>query len=149
MSQVNSEVFSSACDWNFKIEGDPSVNGVAGIDLGLTINPGILCTEGYANVLDPLVTTGNPAVDTLTIFFIVDIFPFTVILTDTINNINARFVNDWYAGARGPNTPNQPVMQNFSPIATPGVYQIRCASTAPMTAGRILINLLCTQLNIH
>lgn len=149
MSQVQSTSFSAACDWNFAVDGDPGVAAQpTGLDLGLTINPGILIEASYYNILAPLVTTGNPAVDTLTIYFIGPSI-FTNVFSDTIDNINLKFLNDWYFTSRGPYVADQPINQNFAPINFPGNYQIKCSSSAPMTAGRILVNFSCVGLNIH
>lgn len=150
MSQLNSQIISLACDWQFKVEGDPFPKGAAGLDMGLTINPGYFVTQAFYNIMEPITTTGNPAVDTIRIFFWLDFFGVTLVLSDTIANINAKFLNTWYAGVHNDQSaiPNFNSVQNPQPIATPGVYQIFIASTAPLTGGRIATQWTCVQLDI-
>ena len=139
MAQLNSQRDSLSCEWNFTVDGDPSVKGVGGLDMGLTINPGYFVENAYYNILTPLVTTGNPAVDTVRIFFWLDFLGVTLVLADTIDNINLKLLNTWYSGTKAAlnATPDTVVVQNPFAIATPGIYQIFIASTAPLTAGRI------------
>ena len=145
MSQLNSQRVSFSCDWNFNVEGDPFPFGGFGLDMGLTINPGYMIEAAFVNVMQPITTTGNPAVDTVRIFFWIDFFGVTLCLADTINNINARLLNTWYSGVQNnlAATPNTNVVQNPFAIATPGVYQIFISSTAPLTGGRIATNWAC------
>ena len=150
MSQLNSERISLACDWNFKVEGDPFPSGAAGLDMGLTINPGIFIESAFVNIMEPITTTGNPVVDTIRIFFYIDFLGTTLVLFDTIANINARFMNTWYTGTKAPfyALADQNIQQNINAIATPGVYQIFISSSASLTAGRIATCWNCCQLNI-
>lgn len=150
MSQLNSEKVVLSCDWNYRIEGDPFPKGAAGLDMGLTINPGYFAEAAYYNIMEPITTTGNPAVDTIRIFFYIDFFGVTLVLADTIANINARFLNTWYTGVHAPDyaISNNNFVQNPQQIATPGIYQIFIASTAPLTGGRIATSWSCIQLDI-
>src|SRR5690606_39690914 len=93
MSQLNSERLSLACDWQFRVEGDPSPAGVTGIPMGLSLNPGHFIESAFYNIMEPITTTGNPAVDTVRIFFWLDFFGVTLCLADTIANINALLLN--------------------------------------------------------
>lgn len=150
MSQLNSQRKSFACDWNYKIEGDPFPKGGFGLDMGLTINTGYMIESAYYSILEPITTTGNPAVDSIRIFFWIDFFGVTLVLSDTIANINARLMNTWYAGVHANNIaiPDTVQMQNPIGIAVPGIYQIFISSTAPLTGGRIATNWCCTGLDI-
>ena len=147
--QVQSTISSKACMWDFAVDGDPSLAAQpTGLNLGLQIPTGTLISSSYYNKLAPLTTSGNPAVDTLTIYFIGPSI-FTNVFSDTIDNLNLLFLNDWYFTSRGPYVADQPINQNFAPITTLGDYAIKCSSTAPMTGGRILVNFNCVQLFIH
>lgn len=146
--QLQSERFSNACDWNFKVEGDPFVKPLQIVDMGLTLLPGTMIESAAFNILQPLVTSGNPAVDTFIIFAITPLGP--VLLNDTINNINALLLNTWYTSDYAPYIATRAFMeQNLAPIAQPGIYQIQAYSSAPMTAGRIMCNLNCVQLYVN
>lgn len=139
MSQLNSERLSLACDWQYRVEGDPFPNGAFGLPMGLSLNPGHFIESAFYNILEPITTTGNPAVDTIRIFFWLDFFGTTLVLADTIANINALFLNTWYTGLQAADyaLPNTVAVQNPVAIATPGIYQIFISSTAPLTGGRI------------
>lgn len=150
MSQLNSQKISLACDWQYKVEGDPFPKGGAGLDMGLTINPGYFVTGAFYNIMEPITTTGNPAIDTIRIFFWIDFFGVTLCLSDTIANINAKLLGVWYAGVHNDlaSIPNSNFVQNPQAIATPGIYQIFIASTAPLTGGRIATVWDCVQLDV-
>lgn len=139
MSQLNSERLSLACDWQYRVEGDPFPSGANGLPMGLSLNPGHFIESAFVNIMEPITTTGNPAVDTIRIFFWLDFFGVTLALADTIANINARLLNTWYTGVQTPvyTLANNVAVQNPNAIATPGIYQIFISSTAPLTAGRI------------
>lgn len=149
MSQLNSEYYSKAVDWYFPVEGDVFPSGAAGKNLGLQLNPGeSVWSSGY-NVLSPITTSGNPAIDTMTFFFIINLGTTFQIASDTINNLNA-LLNAWRYNSVNPSYPaNATLLQNPFPIATPGVFQIKASSTAPITGGHVILNLNCTQHYLH
>lgn len=150
MSQLNSEAISLSCDWQFKVEGDPFPSGGAGLPMGLAINPGHFITSAFYNIMEPITTTGNPAVDTVRIFFWIDFLGTTLVMADTIANLNALFLNTWQTGIKAPNyaLANTTAVQNPNAMAAPGVYQIRISSSAPLTGGRIATVWNVTQLQI-
>lgn len=149
MSQINSEIYSKAVSWEYSVEGDPFPSGLAGLNLGLQLNPGESVWQSGFNIVTPLVSP-TPLVDVVTIFYIIDLGATFEVLKDTVANINARFSNTWYYNnINASYAANAVLMQNPFAIATPGVYQIKISSTNNLTAGKILANLNCVQHNIQ
>ncbi len=149
MSQINSQIYSKACTWDFSVEGDPFPFGAAGMNLGLQINPGESIWQSGFNIITPLASP-TPLVDVVTIFYIIDLGATFRVLTDTVANINLLLGNTWfYNSANNSYAAGATIMQNPFAIATPGVYQIKISSTNTLTAGKIAANFNCVSHNIQ